>query len=65
MTALAPEELKACCASAYSGAAASFLLGDSFHPGGAALTSRLARALREAQPQGGARLIQKVDGAVG
>ena len=38
-------ELKACCAAAYSSAAARFLLGDSFHPGGAALTSRLARAL--------------------
>jgi SAM-dependent methyltransferase len=43
---LAPEELKACCASAYASAAARFLLGDSFHPGGAALTSRLIAALR-------------------
>ena len=42
---LAAEEIKACCATAYSSAAARFLLGDSFHPGGAALTSRLARAL--------------------
>jgi arsenite methyltransferase len=43
---LAAEEIKACCAAAYSSSAARFLLGDSFHPGGAALTSRLARALR-------------------
>lgn len=40
-----PEEVKACCATAYSSAAARWLYGDSFHPGGAALTSRLARAL--------------------
>jgi arsenite methyltransferase len=38
--------LKACCAAAYSSDAARFLLGESFHPGGAALTSRLAQALR-------------------
>ena len=43
---LAAEEIKACCAAAYSSAAARSLLGNSFHPGGAALTSRLARALR-------------------
>jgi SAM-dependent methyltransferase len=43
---LAAEEIKACCAAAYSSAAARLLLGNSFHPGGAALTSRLARALR-------------------
>jgi arsenite methyltransferase len=39
------EEIKACCAAAYSSAAARFLLGDSFHPGGAELTSRLIAAL--------------------
>jgi arsenite methyltransferase len=43
---LVAEEIKACCAAAYSSPAARFLLGDSFHPGGAALTSRLVRALR-------------------
>lgn len=43
---LAPIEIKSCCATAYSSAAARWLLGDSFHPGGAALTSRLARALQ-------------------
>jgi arsenite methyltransferase len=40
------DELKACCASAYASEAARFLLGDSFHPGGAALTSQLAASLR-------------------
>jgi arsenite methyltransferase len=43
---LAAEEIKSCCAAAYSSAAARFLLGDSFHPGGAELTSRLVRSLR-------------------
>ena len=43
---LAPEEIKSCCASAYASAPARWLLGDSFHPGGAALTSRLTTALR-------------------
>ncbi len=38
-------ELKSCCAAAYSTAAARFLLGDSFHPGGSQLTSRLIRDL--------------------
>jgi SAM-dependent methyltransferase len=42
---VAPAEIKACCASAYASRAARFLLGDSFHPGGAALTSRLIAAL--------------------
>lgn len=36
---------KSCCAGAYASDAARFLLGDSFHPGGAALTDELARAL--------------------
>jgi hypothetical protein len=43
---LPADEVKTCCASAYASAAARFLLGDTFHPGGVALTSRLARALR-------------------
>lgn len=42
---LSPEEVKACCASVYASAAARWLLGDSFHPGGAALTSRLIESL--------------------
>jgi arsenite methyltransferase len=43
---VAPHEIKACCAAAYSSAAARFLLGDCFHPGGASLTSRLLQAMR-------------------
>lgn len=43
---LAPAELKSCCATAYASAPARWLLGDSFHPGGAALTAQLGRALR-------------------
>jgi arsenite methyltransferase len=43
------DEIKSCCATAYSSPAARFLLGDSFHPGGAALTSQLAQALRVGQ----------------
>jgi hypothetical protein len=41
----ASTELKSCCAAAYSTTAARFLLGDSFHPGGSQLTSRLIRDL--------------------
>lgn len=40
-----PAEVKSCCAAAYSGPAARWLLGESFHPGGAVLTSRLGGAL--------------------
>lgn len=43
---LAAGEVKACCAAAYSSAVARALLGDCFHPGGPALTSQLAHALR-------------------
>jgi arsenite methyltransferase len=43
---LAAEELKSCCAAAYAAPAARWLLGDSFHPGGSELTSRLAADLR-------------------
>jgi SAM-dependent methyltransferase len=38
-------DVKSCCAAAYSSPAAAFLLGESLHPGGAALTRRLADAL--------------------
>lgn len=38
-------EGRRCCAVAYGSAAARFLLGDSFHPGGLALTKRLIAAL--------------------
>lgn len=40
------EGAKACCADAYGSDAARFLLGDRFHPGGAALTGGLIRMLR-------------------
>jgi len=43
---IAGNTVKSCCASAYSSTTARWLLGDSFHPGGAQLTARLARALR-------------------
>jgi arsenite methyltransferase len=38
-------EIKACCAAAYSSPVAAWLLGTRLHPGGAALTERLIRAL--------------------
>ncbi|MBT2391860.1 methyltransferase domain-containing protein [Streptomyces sp. ISL-1] len=40
------DELKACCAAAYSSDVVALLLGDSYHPGGTALTRRLADTLR-------------------
>jgi SAM-dependent methyltransferase len=40
-----PQDVKACCASAYEGDAVALILGDSYHPGGLALTRRLAHAL--------------------
>lgn len=40
-----PSVVKACCASAYGTDLVTMLLGDSFHPGGAELTRRLADAL--------------------
>ncbi|MCX4581538.1 class I SAM-dependent methyltransferase [Streptomyces sp. NBC_01481] len=40
------EELKTCCAAAYSSDIVALLLGGSYHPGGNALTRRLADALR-------------------
>lgn len=51
MTPPAPEEtptseqIKACCAAAYQHDAVAYLLGESYHPGGARLTRRLAEAL--------------------
>ncbi|MGH2383392.1 MAG: class I SAM-dependent methyltransferase [Candidatus Limnocylindria bacterium] len=40
-----PEAIKVCCATAYASPVARWLLGSSFHPGGAALTGRLLRSL--------------------
>jgi SAM-dependent methyltransferase len=39
-------QIKACCAGAYASPAARYLLGESFHPGGAELSSELGRSLR-------------------
>lgn len=41
-----PEEIKSCCAQFYSSDAVAALLGESYHPGGARLTGRLADLLR-------------------
>ncbi|MCX4582389.1 class I SAM-dependent methyltransferase [Streptomyces sp. NBC_01481] len=41
----AEDKLKACCAAAYSSDVVALLLGDSYHPGGTALTRRLAGSL--------------------
>jgi arsenite methyltransferase len=38
-------QIKACCAAAYGQDAVALLLGESYHPGGLALTRRLAQAL--------------------
>ena len=43
-------QVKQCCADVYGSGAARFLLGDSFHPGGVELTSRLASLLKLTQP---------------
>ena len=40
-----PGEVKACCAAAYSSDLVALLLGDSYHPGGQALTRRLAAGM--------------------
>jgi arsenite methyltransferase len=40
------EELKACCADLYSSEFTTWLLGDSFHPGGLSLTRRLGELLK-------------------
>lgn len=45
------QQVKACCAAAYGSTAARVVLGDSFHPGGAALTARLVSAL-DVEPGG-------------
>ena len=40
-----PEELKTCCATAYQNDAVAVILGEAYHPGGLALTRRLADRL--------------------
>ena len=44
-TSQASQEVKSCCAALYSSDWARLLLGDSFHPGGLALTERLGTRL--------------------
>lgn len=51
MNAPSAAEVKACCASLYGAPWARLLLGDSFHPGGAALTERLGELMRLAHGQ--------------
>ncbi|MFD1662989.1 methyltransferase domain-containing protein [Streptomyces caeni] len=41
-----PEIVKACCATAYQSDAVTAILGDSYHPGGLALSQHLGRTLR-------------------
>lgn len=41
-----PEKIKACCVASYGTDAVALLLGESYHPGGLALTRRLAERLR-------------------
>src|SRR5260370_7462873 len=45
LTSADPLEVKTCCARAYQSEWAKLLLGDSFHPGGLALTDRLGATL--------------------
>src|SRR5258708_16188843 len=41
-----PDTVKSCCATLYESDLAKLLLGDSFHPGGLALTERLGQLLK-------------------
>ena len=45
MAGVTPDEIKTCCAALYTSDWARFLLGESFHPGGLALTERLGTLL--------------------
>ena len=59
MSLQAVADVKSCCAAAYSSPAVAFLLGESLHPGGAALTRRLADAL---QLRSGQRVLDVASG---
>lgn len=54
-----PAEIKACCAAAYGQDAVALVLGESYHPGGLALTRHLADAL-ELRP--GSRVVDVASG---
>jgi ubiquinone/menaquinone biosynthesis C-methylase UbiE len=41
-----PDQIKACCAASYGNDAVALVLGEAYHPGGQALTRRLAERLR-------------------
>ncbi|MGH3737797.1 MAG: class I SAM-dependent methyltransferase [Micromonosporaceae bacterium] len=56
------EEIKACCAATYSSDLVAMLLGEAYHPGGLALTRRLAGAL---DPAAGARVLDVASGRGG
>ncbi len=56
---LSAAETKACCAAAYSSDAVALVLGDSYHPGGRALTRRLATV---AGVQPGERVLDVASG---
>lgn len=45
MTGVEAPEIKVCCAAAYQSDWATWLLGESFHPGGLALTEHVGHAL--------------------
>ncbi|GAB3488526.1 class I SAM-dependent methyltransferase [Amycolatopsis cihanbeyliensis] len=53
-------EIKACCTAAYGSDAVALLLGESYHPGGLALTRRLAAAL---ELGGGQRVVDVAAGS--
>lgn len=55
----AADEVKACCAASYDNDAVALLLGESYHPGGLALTRRLAGRLRL---RGGQRVVDVAAG---
>jgi SAM-dependent methyltransferase len=59
MTVTSPEVIKACCAAAYGVDLVRLFLGDSYHPGGTALTRRLAE-LTALQP--GDRVLDVASG---
>jgi len=54
-----PAQIKACCAAAYSRDAVALVLGESYHPGGLALTRRLAAAL---ELRAGQRMVDVASG---
>ncbi len=59
MTSTDPSSIKACCAASYQSDLVALILGDSYHPGGSALTRRLADALRIT---GGRRVLDVASG---